>query len=196
MPKVSDAHRASRREQVLDAALRCFSQRGFQRTSMADIIRESGLSAGAIYLQFPGKQQIAAAVAERVLSHRLGDIAERMAHPPLPAPAELIRLLTDGFREDSVDARLLLQVWGESVHDDEMSGFVDVVFARVRAAIEGYLAQWRREAHGATADDAVAWARLMTPVFMGLVQGCVVQSTLVPAFDRDAYLAGVATLFA
>ena len=49
MPKVSEQHREARRDQIVDAALRCFSRKGFQRTSMADIIAESGLSAGAIY---------------------------------------------------------------------------------------------------------------------------------------------------
>ena len=42
MPKITDAHRESRRDQILDAALACFAERGFQATSMADIIAASG----------------------------------------------------------------------------------------------------------------------------------------------------------
>ena len=50
MPKVSQEHRDARRAQILRAAAACFERKGYQRTTMADIIRESGLSAGAIYV--------------------------------------------------------------------------------------------------------------------------------------------------
>ena len=54
MPKVSDAHRAARRRQILDAARRRFVRNGFHATSMQDIFAEAGLSAGAVYRYFPG----------------------------------------------------------------------------------------------------------------------------------------------
>lgn len=38
-----------RREEILEAALKCFSKRGYHDTRMDDIINESGLSKGAIY---------------------------------------------------------------------------------------------------------------------------------------------------
>jgi AcrR family transcriptional regulator len=58
MPKVSDEHRQSRREQILDAAVNCFIKNGFHQTSMRDICKEAGLSSGAVYLQFKSKEEI------------------------------------------------------------------------------------------------------------------------------------------
>ena len=52
MPKVTDEYRIAKREEIADAALRAFRRKGFQGASMADIIAESGLSAGAIYGHF------------------------------------------------------------------------------------------------------------------------------------------------
>ena len=95
MPKVSDAHRESRRDQITDAALRSFAAKGFQRTSMADIIAESGLSAGAIYGHFESKQQIAYAVAERVLGNRLGELSEQMRGDRLPDPDQVVAIITE-----------------------------------------------------------------------------------------------------
>ena len=43
MPKVSEAHRESRRDQILDAALARFAERGFQATSMTDIFEAAAL---------------------------------------------------------------------------------------------------------------------------------------------------------
>ncbi len=50
MPRVTLEHTAARRIQILEAARVCFIRDGFHATSMQDIQRESGLSAGAIYL--------------------------------------------------------------------------------------------------------------------------------------------------
>ena len=62
MPKVSDAYLAARRRQILDAAAACFARDGFHRTSMQDIVRESGISAGLVYRYFAGKEAVGGAV--------------------------------------------------------------------------------------------------------------------------------------
>ena len=68
MPKVTEAYRTARRDEIIESALRCFAAKGYQRTSMADIIDESGLSAGAIYGHFSGKKELFSAVAGRVVA--------------------------------------------------------------------------------------------------------------------------------
>jgi AcrR family transcriptional regulator len=70
MPKVSDDHRQSRREQILDAAVNCFIRNGFHHTSMRDICQEAGLSSGAIYLQFKSKEEIIEASWQRAEATR------------------------------------------------------------------------------------------------------------------------------
>src|ERR1700689_3735439 len=68
MPKVSQQHRDARREQILAAARRCFLRDGFHATSMQDLFAESGLSAGAVYSYFAGKDDVIVAIAEENLS--------------------------------------------------------------------------------------------------------------------------------
>src|ERR1700739_3609514 len=64
MPKITDAQRETRRQQILDAALRCFSRDGFHATTTADIVRESGVSQGTLYLYFATKDDIVVALAD------------------------------------------------------------------------------------------------------------------------------------
>jgi AcrR family transcriptional regulator len=64
MPKVSKAHRDRRREQILQAALKCVAAKGFHQTSMREICREAGLSFGAVYNYFRSKDEILAAATE------------------------------------------------------------------------------------------------------------------------------------
>src|ERR1700712_939135 len=65
MPKVSQAHLDARRQQIVDAARVRFASHGFARTSIADIVAESGLSNGAIYRYFASKDEIVIAVCEQ-----------------------------------------------------------------------------------------------------------------------------------
>src|ERR1700709_1034510 len=64
MPKVSDAHRQARRDQILTAAPRRFEPRRFHATSMQEVFREAGMSSGAFYLHFPSKDDLIVAIAE------------------------------------------------------------------------------------------------------------------------------------
>src|ERR1700742_2832840 len=64
MPKITDAQKETRRQQILDAALRCFSRDGFHNTTTADIVRESGVSQGTLYLYFANKDDIILALAD------------------------------------------------------------------------------------------------------------------------------------
>lgn len=51
-----------RRRAILDAALRCFSERGYSRTWIQDVRRLSGASTGSIYHHFGDKEGLAAAL--------------------------------------------------------------------------------------------------------------------------------------
>ncbi|NKB69325.1 MAG: TetR family transcriptional regulator [Candidatus Latescibacteria bacterium] len=67
MPKVSQAHLDSRRDQILSAARSCFNEKGFHRTTMKDIMAASQLSAGAVYNYFNSKEDIIVAMAEKIV---------------------------------------------------------------------------------------------------------------------------------
>jgi AcrR family transcriptional regulator len=47
------------RDEIIDAALRCFTQRGFAATTIDQIRAESGASVGSIYHHFGSKEEIA-----------------------------------------------------------------------------------------------------------------------------------------
>ena len=48
----------SRREEILTAALSCFLDKGFERTTLGDIRARSGASTGSIYHFFAGKRDL------------------------------------------------------------------------------------------------------------------------------------------
>jgi AcrR family transcriptional regulator len=69
-----------RRQEILDAAMRCFARTGYHQTSMDDIVAESGLSKGTLYWYFKSKRELFFALFDRILSEML---------EPLPAFIEI-----------------------------------------------------------------------------------------------------------
>ena len=57
----------ARPEEVLDAALDLFIERGFASTRVEDIATRAGLSKGAVYLYFPSKEAVLEGIVRRAI---------------------------------------------------------------------------------------------------------------------------------
>ena len=64
MPKVTEAHRESRRRQILDGARTAFARHGYEGTTVPRLEAEIGLSRGAIFSYYPSKLDLFVALAE------------------------------------------------------------------------------------------------------------------------------------
>jgi AcrR family transcriptional regulator len=191
VPKVTEEYREARRDEIADAALRAFRRKGFQATSMAEIITESGLSAGAIYGHFPSKSALVVDVASRIIDARILDIERLAGLTPMPAPPAVPRILIGGMLAAIGNPRIMLQLWGEGMTDPDVGELASNVVHRLRAALQQYVSLWHQSAHGTPADDADALAVEQVPLLIAAVQGYVVQFCLVADFDGEAYLAAV-----
>jgi AcrR family transcriptional regulator len=60
-----------RRQQIMVAAKRVFSERGFTRATMEDIAQEAELSPGTLYLYFKNKEELYASLSLRILQYLL-----------------------------------------------------------------------------------------------------------------------------
>jgi len=118
MPKVSDAHRDHRRRQILDAAVECFARQGLHRTTIEDIIRESGLSAGAIYDYFGSKDDIIEKLADERHQRERELIEQALGDGQL---AESVHALVKSFYEALIhpkqrkERRLGIHLWAEAL---------------------------------------------------------------------------------
>ena len=58
MPKRTHEDAERTKQAILESALRLFSRRGYESTSLSDIARFAGVTRGAIYWHFKDKGQI------------------------------------------------------------------------------------------------------------------------------------------
>lgn len=194
MPRVSDEHRERRRQQILDAARRCFVRQGFHQTSMSDIFTEAGLSAGAVYGYFKGKDELIAAIAEQAVSGIMQLLEPIATSEPPPTIDEFIRqglrATSDfAFGPDGV-ARLAPQVWAEGARDPRLGA----VLATKYQAIHGLLTQLvsAEQRMGRIAPDADA--EEVAKVIVSTIMGYIMQRVLIGNVEPDSYASGLAAL--
>ncbi len=188
MPKISEERKLERSQQILDAARRCFAEKGFHRASMSDVIRESGLSAGAVYSYYSSKEQLIAAVARSVFQayeSGLGELAD--GHGAPASPEDAIRMLAAHVLAEIApltdDFRMVVTIWGEAANNPELREIVREIILGLRKVFERVLVRWRDAGHelpGEPADLALPMVSVM--------QGVVVQQSLVGDVDLDAYV--------
>ena len=51
---------------ILDVSMRLFTEQGYEHTTIQDIVDALGMSKGAIYHHFKGKEEILLAIADRM----------------------------------------------------------------------------------------------------------------------------------
>ncbi|MCA9611074.1 MAG: TetR/AcrR family transcriptional regulator, partial [Myxococcales bacterium] len=76
---VRAAKRAATRQGLLDAARRCFAERGFSDTHVAHISREACVAHGTFYVHFPSKPAVLDALLEDFNARLRGRVAAAMA---------------------------------------------------------------------------------------------------------------------
>ncbi len=93
MVRVTQAHIDAREDSILEAALALFARKGIERTTMQDIATEAGLSAGAIYRYYPGKEKLLEAVFKYCIFEQHATFAAQAsgALSPLAALIEIGR---------------------------------------------------------------------------------------------------------
>lgn len=87
---------AERQAELIDCAQALFLTRGYERTTINDVIEAAGLSKGAFYHHFRAKEDLLAALAARFARESIALVAEVQADPRLDAVQRLNRLLALG----------------------------------------------------------------------------------------------------
>ncbi len=172
MPKINAQQREARRDRLLAAALKCFSRDGFHQTTTADIVRESGVSQGTLYLYFKSKDDLIAALADDRHQHEaaLNALAEH-EEDPLKSILALVRLyaerLSDISQSDAL--RVGLQGWAEALRNERVRISVLEGVSLARTALVRVIRRGQRTGVFRRDLDAEAMASLLVAIFQGFV---------------------------
>lgn len=186
MPRVTQSHRDRQAARILDAAAACFARRGFQATSMDEIIGAAGMSSSTVYRYFPkGKGSLIHAVLERATDPVLTWVVELAECPELPdAEAALLdgvrrTLALEGLTGDergsrdrdegAASASLIAYAWVEMSRDSRVREESARRYALVRSRIAALVVRWQAAGQITDRLEARAVAAVVHNVIMGLV---------------------------
>ena len=173
-PKVVE----DRREQIIDAAMRVFSQKGFTRATNKDIAREAGITPGLIYHYFENKEALLRAIIEARSPLRLiSSLSPQTLMLPPEVFLRFIILQVLVIVEEEKFVQLLRMFLPEIIHNPNMSQLGAGVLQRGLGFLASYFASKMQAGELRLGD-----ASLAAQVCMGSVIGFVLRRQII----RDA----------
>ena len=197
MPRITDQQREARREQVLEAARACLQEHGLEAVSMEMIIARSGLSTGAVYNHFKGKDQIISAMVTEgtaAMAEQLEPVLTDPQPPPLPDFVDQLLRAVVGFdrqKNDDID-RLLVSIhgWSHSQSDPELKATTRTSYSGLRKGLTDVVRRWQAAETFDPAADPKAVAELLTSIILGFVA----QRALAGSADIKAHVTALDSL--
>jgi AcrR family transcriptional regulator len=189
VPRLTAAHEQQVRQRIIDAALSVFGELDYQRATILDVVRKSGLSVGAVYTHFKSKEELFLVACACEMETEKADLRLRLAD--LGSVSDRLRAAVD-FAVDSVvsgvnERSIRLHAWmaaedwpdlSRILHDQrtEMVAFAKLVLQE--ALVRGELPAWIDA-------DAIASA------FVTMIDGFVVRGAeggiTIEEARREAY---------
>ena len=112
MVKVTPEHIAAREVAIRNAAITMFVRKGVEGATMQDIATEAGLSAGAIYRYYPGKEHLLQAVWNTCIADTEALFAEVAPHSGSPRERILAigQAVWESLKQEDSAASVMLQL--------------------------------------------------------------------------------------
>ena len=158
------------RETLLTAAIKQFSQQGYERTTVEHICQEAGVSKGAFFHHFPTKQAAFMAILETWLSGLDAQMTGMIAGAS-DVPQGLVNMTSltrDIFTAANGQLAMFLEFWTQSCRDPEVWKTTVAPYRRFTELFAGFLRKGMQE--GSIREvDAEAGARMIVALAVGLL---------------------------
>jgi AcrR family transcriptional regulator len=116
-PSSRQRRKEARPQELLDAALELFVEKGFVATRSEEVAARAGVSKGTLYLYYPSKEELLKAVIRQQLSSEIAAGAQQVERFTGPTP----QLLQE-----------VLSTWWQRIFDSPASGVFKLVITEVR----------------------------------------------------------------
>ena len=116
-----------RRQEILDAAEKVFSDRGLSKATVSDIATQAGVAKGTVYLYFGSKEQLLGALRDRFVDELLGHVADLLVQVGQGEFWELVDTTIESMADFMIqNDQLMLVFVEEGLSSDAAKVFPDV----------------------------------------------------------------------
>jgi len=174
--------REARREQILQAALTCFGEKGYHASTMDDLVRASGLSKGSLYWHFGSKEEVFLAVFDSFAEALYGEwdaVAESSEDALV-----ILRREFEWSAQSFSDQRVFLLAWAEFLSHPAARERMNGTYAVARGKLSGIIELGR----AAGSLRAGPPAEQVAAVLVGTIEGLLLQWLVDPDFDLPGHI--------
>jgi AcrR family transcriptional regulator len=128
-----------KRQQILDAAVRVFAARGYERSRVGDVAREAGVAYGLVYHYFDSKEAVLEAVFREAWGRLLAAMAlAEQSAGTAPERLELVvKIVLRTWRDDPDLVRLLVREVTRNPHIQDELDEIGQAFATLERIVAG-----------------------------------------------------------
>ncbi|MBN2075349.1 MAG: TetR/AcrR family transcriptional regulator [Dehalococcoidales bacterium] len=186
-PNVPESYLKARQEQIINAAVACFSRKGFHQTTMKDICEEAGLSPGAVYNYFSGKEDIVTRCAEISLQRNIEIFASASGKGTVEAFKDVLQMLFSLVKQENIDQAFSfdLELWAESTRNQKVRKALRKNEEGNLKVLTEMVVAGQQQGIFNPDIDALSFASLLFSMFVGFE----VQMASNPNMDIDSYKA-------
>ena len=144
-------------DEVLDAALNLFRQRGYAGTSTADLVAETGIARGSLYATFHSKHELYLRALDHYVRANYELLFDTLKIGPGPVLPSL-RALVESYAAAAASGCFVVHAATERMSDDEVARMVRLSWKSVEGMLRTSLehAQERGELPADADPDALA----------------------------------------
>jgi AcrR family transcriptional regulator len=162
----------ARPQELLDAALALFVERGYAATRLEEVAQRAGVAKATLYLYYANKLELFKAVVRHSLVEGFDEIARAQAGDSLSAREQLVGLLTAFVTRvaGSPLSGIPKLVIAEAGNFPEIARFYhDEVIQRGRAMVVGALARGAATGEFRPVDAEYAWRIVIAPLLVAII---------------------------
>ena len=176
--------KAERKSQIMDAAMKIITRKGFSNTRMDDIVQEAGLSKGAIYHHYQGKKDIFLALIGHWETQTFPDFYSRNGKERSAAntikdfASEVIKV----FKSRSHVFQAEVEFWALANQDDEVRKRSQELYEKIINLFELVIIKGIREKEFIKVDTRITAIYILS-VFQGINWFCIFKDKQINAED-------------
>jgi TetR/AcrR family transcriptional regulator, transcriptional repressor for nem operon len=132
-------------DEVMAAVINAFWERGYEATSLADLMAVTGLQKGSLYKAFGDKRSLFLKALQTYLDQQYSLIRETLSQPdPQRAIATMFQFLADSDSRASKGCFAVNSMMELAPHDPDVAKMLEYQFSRIGKLLEKAIAQGQK----------------------------------------------------
>jgi AcrR family transcriptional regulator len=196
-PIVSDEYKEKKRQEILHSAHACFAKKGYEASTVDDIVTHSGISKGAIYNYFKSKDEIYLALMEGQTNETGSKFTKVISE--LPTAIEKLHYLIEAYvlndPNDEHNQAYALVHFEFRLYSTRKPMLMKALTERYKEFFVAMLVKVIEEGQISGEFNKQIEPELYADIFWAMINGATLQSTILEQYRYKEILKEMQTMF-